>query len=89
MQLFKNAEEQDDYEDVSYDVMSLFTATPVKEIIAYIIQKKIVLFYKKSIFKKLVRKLTQECVFSINNRPFKQVDDCPMGRLMSAVFSDI
>ena len=35
----RNVEEQGDYEDVSYDVDSLFTTTPVKEIIDYIIQK--------------------------------------------------
>ena len=32
-----------------------------------------------SIFTKLLRKLTQECLFSINNRLIKQVDCCPMG----------
>ena len=31
--LLKNAEESDDYEDVTYDVESLFTSIPVKETI--------------------------------------------------------
>ena len=37
--LLKNAEESDDYEDVSYDVESLFTCILVKETNAFIIQK--------------------------------------------------
>ena len=37
--LLKNAEESDDYENVSYDVESLFTSIPVKETNAFIIQK--------------------------------------------------
>ena len=69
--MLKNAEESDDYEDVSYDVESLFTSIPVKETIDYIIQKiyvrkEIKLFCKKSIFIKLLKKLSQECVFTIN-----------------------
>ena len=92
--LLKNAEESDDYEDVSYNVKNLFTSIPVKETIDYIIQKiyvrkEIKPFCKKSIFIKLLKKLTQECVFTINNRLIKQVDGCPMGGPISAVFSDI
>ena len=92
--LLKNAEESDDYEDVSYDVENLFTSIPVKETIDYIIQKiyvrkEIKPFCKKSIFIKLLKKLTQECVFTINNRLIKQVDGCPMGGPISVVFSDI
>ena len=34
-------------------------------------------------------KLTKECVFSVNNRLIKQIDGCPMGGPISAVFSDI
>ena len=92
--LLKNAEESDDYEDVSYDVENLFTSIPVKETIDYIIQKiyvrkEIKPFCKKSIFIKLLKKLTQECVFTINNRLIKQVDGCPMGGPVSVAFSDI
>ena len=92
--LLKNAEESEDYEDVSYDVESLFTSIPVRETIDYIIQKiyvkkEIKPFCKKSIFIKLLKKLTQECVFTINNRLIKQVDGCPMGGPISVVFSDI
>ena len=65
-----------DYEDVWYDVESLFTSIPVKGTIDYIIQKNYVKkeikpFCKKSIFIKLPKKLTQECVFTINNRLIK------------------
>ena len=92
--MLKNAEDSDDYEDVSYDVESLFTSISVKEAIDYIIQKiyvkkEIKPFCKKSIFIKLLKKLTQECVFTINNRLIKQVDGCPMGGPISVVFSDI
>ena len=44
---------------------------------------------KKSIFKKLLIKLTKECTFSVNNRSIKQIDGCPMGGPMSVVFADI
>ena len=39
LDLLKNAEESDDYEDVSYDVESLFITILVKETIEYTIQK--------------------------------------------------
>ena len=92
--LLRNAEESDDYEHVSYDVESLFTSIPVKETIDNVIQKNYIKkeikpFCKKSIFIKLLRKPTQECVFSINSRLIKQVDDCPMGGLISAFFFQI
>ena len=93
-ELLKNTEESDDYEDVSYDVENLFTSIPVKETIDYIIEKNYVRkeikpFCKKSIFVKLLKKLTQECVFTINNRLIKQVDGCPMGGPVAVAFSDI
>ena len=44
---------------------------------------------KKSIFIKLLFKLTKECVFSVTGKLLKQVDGCPMGGPISAVFSDI
>ena len=92
--MLKNAEESDDYGDVWYNVKNLFTSIPVKETIDYIIQKiyvrkEIKPFCKKSIFIKLLKKLTQECVFTINNRLIKQVDGCPMGGPVSVAFSDI
>ena len=93
-ELLKNIENSDNYEDVSYDVESLFTSIPIKETIDYIIHKiyiKNVIepMCKKSIFKKLLIKLTKEFTFSVNNRLIKQIDGCPMGGPMSVVFADI
>ena len=66
--LLKNAEESDNYEDVSYEVESLFKSIPVKKKIDYIIQNfyvkiEIKPFCEKSIFTKPLKKLMQECVF--------------------------
>ena len=93
-ELLKNIENSDDYEDVSYDVESLFTSIPIKETVDYIIHKiytKNVIepMCKKSIFKKLLIKSTKECTFSVNNRLIKQIDGCPMGGPISVVFADI
>ena len=44
---------------------------------------------KKSIFKKLLFKLTKGCVFSVTEKLLKQDDGCPMGGPISVVFSDI
>ena len=44
--------------------------------------------YLNSFVKKLL-KLTEECVFSVNNRLIKQIDGCLMGGPISVVFSDI
>ena len=44
---------------------------------------------KKSIFKKLLIKLTKECTFSVNNGLIKQIDGCHMGGPISVVFADI
>ena len=76
LDLLRNAEESDDYEDVSYDVESSFTNIPVKETIGYIIQKNYVKneikpFCKRSIFTKLLKKRTRECVFTVNSRLIK------------------
>ena len=93
-ELLKNIENSDDYEDVSYDVESLFTSIPIKETIDYIIHKiytKNVIepMCKKSIFKKLLIKLTKECTFWVNNGLIKQIGGCPMGGPISVVFADI
>ena len=84
--MLKEAVNSEDYEDVSYDVESLFANIPVKETIEYIlhkiyVEKSIKPFCKKSIFKKLLVKLTKECVFSVNSRLIKHVS-------VSVVFSD-
>ena len=92
--LLKNIENSDDYEDVSYAVQSLFTSIPIKETIDYIIHKiciKNVIepMCKKLIFRKLLRKLTKECTFLVDNRLIKQIGGCPMGGPISVVFADI
>ena len=72
----------------------MFTSIPVQKMIDYILQrihvhKEIKPFRKKSMFKKLLLKLTKEFVFSVNNRLIKQIDGCAMGGLISVDFSDI
>ena len=42
LDLLRSAEESDDYEDLSYDVESLFTSIQLKETIDYVIQKNYV-----------------------------------------------
>ena len=43
----------------------------------------------KLIFHRLLEKLTQNCVFSVNNKLVKQVDGCPMGGAISVTMSGI
>ena len=81
-----------DEEDVSYDVESLFTSIPIKETIDYICDKiythkKLKEICKRSIFVKLMKKLTTECIFSANNTLYKQTDGVSMGGPLSVVFS--
>ena len=72
-----------EYEDVSYDVASLFTNIPIKDTIDFIyeeiyVRKKLELICKKSIFKKLLSKLTTVCTFSATAKLRKQVDGVSM-----------
>ena len=53
------------------------------------VRKEIEPLCKKSIFKKLLFKLTKGCVFSVTGKLLKQVDGCPMGGLIFVVFSDM
>ena len=92
--LVKNVSNSNEYEDNSYNVESLFTSIPVEETINYIVdriyvRKEIELLCKKSIFKKLLFKLTKGCVFSVTGKLLKQVDGFPMGGPIYVVFSDI
>ena len=72
---------QDDKEDVSYDVESMFTDILIEETINYIIdvQNKLAAIFLKMIFIKLLVKLATESTFKFNNRLLKQVDGCTMG----------
>ena len=74
---------QDDEEDVSYDVESLFTNIPIEETINYIteqiyVHKKLMPIYSKLIFRRLLIKLAIECTFKFNSRFLKQVDGFTM-----------
>ena len=71
---------QDDEEDVSYDVQSLFTNIPIQERINYIIEqiyvhKKLTPICSKLILRRLLIKLAAESTFRFNNTFVKQVDD--------------
>ena len=81
-----------EYEDVSYDVESLFTSIP--ETINYLVdriyvRKEIEPLCKKLILKKGLFTLTKEWVFSVTEKLSKQVDRCSMGGPISADFSHI
>ena len=85
---------QDDEENISYDVESLFTNIPKQETINYIIEqiyvhKKLMPICSKLIFRRLLIKLATECTLKFNNRFLKQVDGCAMGGPLSVTFSDI
>ena len=94
-ELVKNKPLQEDEEDVSYDVESLFTSIPVQETIEIILEeiyvnKKIKPFCEKRLhFKRLLERLTGECIFSVNGRLMKQIDGCQMGGPLSGRFADI
>ena len=93
-ELLKISRNDQCYEDVSCDVESLFTSILVQETIDYILQRIYVRketkpFCKKVNIKKLLLKLTKECVFSVNNRFIKQIDGFPIGSPISVDFSNI
>ena len=90
--LVKNVSNSNEYEDVSYDVESLFTSIP--ETINYLVdriyvRKEIEPLCKKLILKKGLFTLTKEWVFSVTEKLSKQVDRCSMGGPISADFSHI
>ena len=85
---------QDDEEDVSYDVESLFTNIPIQEKINYIteqiyVHEKLTPICSKLIFRRLLITFATEYTFKFNSRFLKQVDDCTMGGSISVTFSDI
>ena len=60
-------------EDVKYDSKSIFTNIPINETIDFIcdeiyVHKKLQPICRRSIFKKLLLKLTTKCTFSINEQ---------------------
>ena len=80
---------------MSYDIQSLFTSIPVSETIDYIIKQihenKVIkpICKSKLIFRRLLEKLTKNCVFNVNNTLVKQVKGCPMGGAISVIMSGI
>ena len=63
---------EEEEEEVSYDVESLFTSVPVKDTITFICseiyeKKKLKPICSRNIFRKLLLKLTTECIFTVNN----------------------
>ena len=81
-------------EYVLYDVESLFTIIPVDETINYIIneiyqKKKLPQICSKTIFERLLYKLTTEVSFQFNYKLFKQTNGCTMGGPLSVPLSDI
>ena len=71
---------QEDEEDVSYDLESLFTNIPINVTIYYILDQiynknNLKPIYPKLIFKRLLLKLATEVTFTINNNfSNKQMD---------------
>ena len=83
-----------DEEYVSYDIEALFTNVPIHDTIEYIldevyVRKKLPELCKRSIFKKLLLKLTTESTFMFDDRFYKQKDGCTMGGPLSVIISDI
>ena len=83
----------EDEEGVSYDVESLFTNIPIKDTIDFIceeiyVHKKLEPICKKSIFKKLLYKLTTECKFSATGKLQTQVDGVSVRVTLSVILSD-
>ena len=91
--MLNNVTISEDEKDDSYDVESLFTNIPLKDTIDFIreeiyVHVKLQPICKKSIFKKLLYKLTTECTFSATGKLRKQVDGVYMGGTLSARLSD-
>ena len=86
---------QEDEEDVSYDVESLFTNVPVEETIEYILDEIYVnkrlkpLCKNRLIMKRLLQKLISDCLFTVNGKMLKQKDGCSMGSPLSVDISGV
>jgi hypothetical protein len=86
---------QEDEEDISYDVESLFTNVPVEETIEYILDEIYVnkklkpLCKSRLIMKRLLQRLISDCLFSVNGRLLKQKDGCSMGSPLSVDISGV
>ena len=47
------------------------------------------MYKSKLIFRRLFEKLTKNCVFSVNDKLVKQIEECPMGGAISVTMSGI
>ena len=78
---------------VSYDVDFLFTSIPLSEtnfiLDEIYVRKKLQLFCKKSVFKKVLNNLCKSCILLADGRLIRQIDGCPMGGQISVVLYDI
>ena len=78
---------QEDEEDVSYDIESLFRNIPINNTIDYIldqiyVQHKLKAKCSKLTFKCLLIKLSTKVTFTFNSKSCKQTDGCTMGGLL-------
>ena len=85
---------KEDEEDISYDVESLFTNVPIDETIEHILdeiytRKRLKPLCSRLIMKRLLKRLTSDCLFSVNEQLIKQIDGCAMGSPLSVVLSGI
>ena len=93
--ILKSTDNSNEYEDVSYDVESLFTSIPVKETIDYILEeiytkKKLKPFCKKKLtFRRLLERLCFENQFSVNGNLVTQIEGCTMGGSLSGTLAGI
>ena len=80
---------------MSYDVESLFTSMPINETMDYIIKEiyenKVIkpMCKSKLIFRRLLEKLTKNCVFSVNDKLVTQVEGCSMGSAITVIMPGI
>ena len=85
---------QEDEEDASFDIESLFTNISINDTIDYIleqiyVQHKLKPICSKLIFKRLLIKLSTEVTFTFNSKFCKQKDGSTIGGPLSVTFSDI
>ena len=72
----------------------LFTSIPLGETIVFIldeiyVRKKLELFCRKSVFKKVLNKLCKGCTFLADAKLIRKVDGCPMSGTILVVLSNI
>ena len=61
----------------------------IHEIYEIYVNKKLEPICSKTVFKRLLLKLTTECTFMFNDKFYQQTDGCSMGGPLSVIMSDI